>query len=783
MAAARGTSAAGAPGPVGRGIGAAARRARADRADGWLRALWEETRLPAEGVALLAVGGYGRGELAPGSDLDLLLVHAPDVAPDVVAEGAKALWYPLWDSGAAIDHSVRSVAQVHQVAAEDLAVVLGLLDARPLAGDVELARSVVSRVLAEWRARAPRRLGPLRGTCAERAARSGDVAFALEPDLKEGRGGLRDAAVLRAVAASWVTDRPHGRVDEAAALLADVRDALHIVAGRATERLVRELQPAVAAALAGDRLDGPRGVDELRRAVATAGRDLAHGVDGMWRRAMPAPDGRRRRRVLVPARTPRQRLAPGVEVLGGEVVLGRDASLDDPVLPVRLAAAAAQAGLVPAPATVEVLAGFPPVPQPWPRPAREALVALLGAGPALVPVWEELDRAGVVQRWLPEWEPVRSLPQTSPVHRWTVDRHSVEAAAQAGASARRVARPDLLLLAALLHDLGKAETGLEHAQAGVGPALSVARRIGLDGEDAALLATLVRHHLLLPHTATRRDLDDPATLAAVLEVADSPELLDLLHALTEADARATGPAAWTPWRSSLVGELVGRCHAALRGVVARRPAADPAVPEELRALASAGGTSVTLRPTEEGARVVVVAPDRDGLLATAAGVLALHRLAVRAAVVVTLDGTAVQDWQVEPELGDYPDSVALRESLRRALDGRLDVTARLAARDAAYRRRLEVPPPRVQIAEGASADATVLEVRAHDAPGLLHRVAAAVAGAGAGIRSARVATWGAEAVDVLYLVGADGAPLPPARAAAVAAAVSAALEVMPVGGR
>ncbi|MGN6089234.1 MAG: [protein-PII] uridylyltransferase [Actinomycetales bacterium] len=765
-------------------IGARARQARAGRADAWVRGLWDAAGFPGAGWALLAVGGYGRGELAPASDLDLVLVHeAGEGAPDRAAR----LWYPLWDSGVRIDHAVRTPADLRRVAAEDLAVVVGMVDARLVAGDAALGARSVAAVLADWRAGAHRRLGPLRGACAERAARSGEVAFALEPDLKEGRGGLRDAAVLRAVAASWLADRPHGRVDAAMATLADVRDALHLVAGRPTERLLRDHQVAVAQLLG-------LPVEELRRSVAAAGRDVAHALDGVWRRAMPGGDGRRRRRLLVPGRSRSSvRLAPGVDLSNGEAVLAADADPADPSLPLRVAAAAAEADVLVAPATVELLAAAPPLPVPWPRSAREALLTLLGAGPACLGVWEDFDRAGAVAAWLPEWEPVRSLPQRSAAHRWTVDRHLVETAIQASHLARRVRRPDLLLLAALTHDLGKAAADVDHPRAGVGPTRSVGARLGLSEADLEVLARLTEHHLLLAQLATRRDLDDPATVDALVAAVPDADSLELLHALTEADSRATGPGTWTAWRSSLVGDLVARAHARLLGV--RPPVGDE--PRRLEALdddvrrraATAPVVVVKGEAGNDGAvGVRIVALDRPGLLATVAGALALQRLAVRSAVVVTEGPLALQDWQVESETGDWPDAVALRETLRRALEGTLDVSARLAARDAAYAptRRSAAgatggspvaarPPARVDVVADASVDATVIEVRAHDAPGLLHRVATAVTAAGASIRSARVATWGAEAVDALYLVNSNGAALDAGAAARVAEAVSRAL--------
>lgn len=193
-------------------------------------------------------------------------------------------------------------------------------------------------------------------------------------------------------------------------------------------------------------------------------------------------------------------------------------------------------------------------------------------GEPTVPVWEAFEAEGLITRLIPEWERVRCRPQRNAVHTWTVDRHLVETAVEASALTRRVSRPDLLLVAALLHDIGKGLPG-DHSEAGEPLARTVALRIGFDRADADVVATLVRHHLLLVETATRRDLDDPATVSSVAEKVDSLSTLELLHALTEADALATGPAAWSAWRGSLVTDLVGRVAAALAGraPVAPRP--------------------------------------------------------------------------------------------------------------------------------------------------------------------------------------------------------------------
>ena len=307
-----------------------------------------------------------------------------------------------------------------------------------------------------------------------------------------------------------------------------------------------------------------------------------------------------------------------------EVVLARAADpARDPALVLRAAAAAAQAGLPLAPRTLARLTQCPPMPVPWPAPARDALLALLGAGPAAIGVWEALDTEGLVAALLPDWERVRNRPQRNPLHRFTVDRHLAETAAHAAALTREVARPDLLLLAALLHDIGKGWPG-DHSITGEIVARDAARRMGLPDPDVELVAAAVRHHLLLPMVATRRDLDDPVTVTQVACVVRSRALLELLHALAIADGQATGPAAWNDWKATLVANLVRRVAAVLSGEPIPGPA--PLRADQL-ALAASGGPAATVR----GSEVTVVAPDRPGLLWRAAGVLASHRLTVRSA--------------------------------------------------------------------------------------------------------------------------------------------------------
>jgi [protein-PII] uridylyltransferase len=746
------------------------RQALTSLTDAWVAGLFRQAGGDALGAALVAVGGYGRGELSPGSDLDLLLLVPGSASRADSAQVASGIWYPVWDAGMRLDHSLRTVPEARRVAAEDLRALLGMLDLRHLAGDQSLSAGVRQAVLADWRGFAKRRLPELYASCSERADRAGDLAFSLEPDLKESRGGLRDIVALRAVAASWVADFTHDGLDDARRSLLDVRDALHDVTARPSDRLVLQEQDAVAKRV------GVLDADALLRQVALVGRTVAYAADETWNRVERAL-ATRSRFVRLGARRIGERapLADGVVEQDGEVVLARDAKpWDDPSLVLRAAAAAAQAGLRLSPHAVERLASeSPPLPEPWPRPALDGLLSLLGAGRPAVGVWEALDQAGLTSRLLPDWERVRSRPQRNAVHRFTVDRHLVETATRAAAFSRRVDRPDLLLVGSLLHDIGKGWPG-DHSEAGVAVVADLAPRLGFAAEDVDVLVTLVRFHLLLPDTATRRDLDDPATVAHVAACLRTPEVLDLMHALAEADGLATGPAAWNEWKAGLVQELVDRTRALLGGHEVPPP---PDLAATHADLLAAGRLAVRAEPVTAGLQVTVVAKDAVGMLGQVAGVLSLNRLAVRSASTQSAGAMAVQVWQVQPEFGEAPPLDRLREDVNRALAGTLDVAARLAERERANAGRagVPVPPPRVDVVPDASATATVLEVRAHDRPGLLHRIGSSLAASGVDVRSARVSTLGSEAVDVFYVVGPDGAPLPADRARAVALEVRAAL--------
>lgn len=517
------------------------------------------------GVTLAVVGSVARRDAGPYSDLDLVLLHdGSKDAKQAVAGLAEKLWYPIWDAGLELDHSSRSLTECRQVASKDLAAAAGLLDIHYVAGDESLVTQARSAILADWRSAARKRLPDLLAASRARAERFGELAYLIEPNLKESRGGLRDYVSLAALAATWLTDRPHGAVDDAATHLLDVRDTVHLVSRRATHIVGRHVAAEVAEAL------GYADVDELLASVAGAGRSIAYALDATERGARRSLErsgvGSRafmaRRRGTAPRHVP---VAEGLIDVDGDLALAPGyRAEDDSLLPLRAAAAAATTGLTFTPSLLAALSRCPDLPSPWPAEALGHFMELLRSSHHLVAVWEAMDVADQVVRWLPPWEPVRNRPQRNPFHLYTVDRHQVQAVVHAAKFRRQVPDFDLLLVTALFHDIGKQAGMDDHSRDGAELIPGIAAHLGLSEATGADMATLVREHLTLAEFATTRDPEDPLVAHELIERLDGrADLFATLRALTESDARAASPKAWTTWRAQLIDTLTARVRTEL----------------------------------------------------------------------------------------------------------------------------------------------------------------------------------------------------------------------------
>jgi len=609
-------------------------------------------------------------------------------------------------------------------------------------------------------------------------------------------------------------------------------------------RRLRRPPPAPAAASAGDRADGPPlpprgrprrpggGPDEGRRrnrGLRRSAPAAAPGPGAPGRAAGPGHDGAAPRTLPAGGADHDPLEAPGLAVLAGEVVLDPGASLaDDPSLGLRAIAAAARLGVVLERHSAERLAREVAAAGtlPWDAAARAALLDVLAAGGAATGALADLDQTGLLVAHLPGWARVRGRPQRNPLHTYDLDTHLFQTVAElrelrrgTGREARvaaGLADPATLLLAALLHDIGKAWPG-DHSVVGADLAADWVAHMGFPAPDR--VARLVRHHLLLPIVATGRDLDDPAELAAVAGAVGDLATLDGLYLLSLADARATGPAAHSPWKDVLIAQLHRRTRPLLGappeedGVDPRQVAAaargaapdDPAVAALLDVVPDdylvAGGVPQLLAhaallaavpraavrpgPAPGTTTVSVAAPDRVGLVADFAGVLAASGLDVLEARAFTVGdprageerpavatGLALGWYVVRPRGEVGADLAGVVADLGRAASGGLDVAAAVGARE---RRRDERPPPLaapvpVEVTVEPRAGRTVLEVRAPDSPGLLYRLARALAADGADVAAARVETLGPQARDAFLVRG----ELDPPRRTALAAALRAA---------
>ena len=742
------------------------RRERSDRSDSVITSLFDSLGVLSRGVSVAAVGGFGRGELSPGSDLDLLILHK-NKSDSELLEITNALLYPLWDQGFKVDHSVRTVVQNREAAEVDIRVVMGLLDIRLVAGDADLVAAAQSDAIHLWRKESSRFLAELKESMKIRHERSGELAYLLEPDLKEARGGLRDINAIRAIALSGVVVPSIERVAVAESTILKIRDSLHTLTNNPKDRLYFQEQDKIAQDL--DYVDA----DSLMADLAKSARSVDYILSSMWHSVEHRGKDRSGRFMKKIRST---QLSPEISISHQEVVLSNDAPVSsDATLAFKVAAAAAQVGL---PLSLDTCLRLgesaPEISTPWPRVARENFISLIGGGHSMIAVWEAYEQEGIITSWFPEWETVSSLPQRNVLHRHTVDRHMVETVLHASALTRMVHRPDLLLFAALFHDIGKGSQE-DHSERGarlIGP---LAARVGFDAADQETLRILVKEHLVLSATATRRDLDDPATIASVLALIPDLETLELLHALSIADGEATGKAAWSEWKAGLVADLVARVRSAM---VDDTIAAQPELSQIQKEIAARGELTISVNKREHDYLIDIVIPDRSGLLSLVSGVLNVLRLDVRSARTKTVSECAVMQWIViaDPHAPEITDEI-LKGQILMAIEDSRELAERIQARIKAYATlpTIPVPPPVVETFTDGATDATIIEIRTHDRPALLFNIGDVITQCNVDIRSAIVTTLGAEAIDTLYLREFGGGALAGERVEEVANKVKAAL--------
>ncbi|MGP6172886.1 [protein-PII] uridylyltransferase [Corynebacterium sp. A21] len=538
------------------------------QAVGRARALLLSLPLPA-GTALAATGSLARGEMTPYSDLDLILLHPAGAEPS--AGELDALWYPIWDKKFRLNHAVRTPAECEAMISADSTAALALLELTHLAGSEALTASTRQLVLRSWRSEISRNFDALAETAIARWNRSGSVVSMTHPDLKHGRGGLRDIALLKALALGNLADVPDLGAEHE--LLLDVRTLLHQGARRSRD----VLDPEFAADLAGD-----LGFSD-RYALAAALADAARTIDDAVNRAMGIARGvvtrgalgtvSRRQPGLSNTRTPglRRPLDVDVVAVGEYITLSRDPDLSDPGLLLRVSSAAARTGLPVASSVWKALRELPPLPPKWMKVMVDDFIATLSSPEHTQRVVNTMDREGLWIRIVPWWEHIRGRLPRERSHINTIDQHSLVTVAHCASASVTVARPDLLLLAALFHDLGKGY-GQPHEQVGAGFVARIASDMEFNHRDRVCLQTLVAEHTTIAKLAARRDPYAEDTLDDLLTALNYDLLtVNLLGVLTEADAKATGPGVWNRQLSSGLEVLLRRARHRLHDLQPRKP--------------------------------------------------------------------------------------------------------------------------------------------------------------------------------------------------------------------
>lgn len=586
---------------AGEAGGEATLRAGAYLLDQIIRTLQEFTlaqvypALKDEHMAMVATGGYGRAEIAPHSDLDLmfLLHHA---ATDEINRAVEWMLYMLWDLGLKVGHATRSVADTVALAKTDITISTSLLEARWVCGDVDLFQAFEKRFESDVvKGSEPAFVKAKLDERDDRHARMGDSRYVLEPNIKDGKGGLRDLQTLFWIAkylyrvndlaglvACGVLDKIDAkRFATAQKFLWTVRCHLHYLSGRPDETLSFNVQADLAERMGYTDHAGASGVERFMKHYFLIARDVGDLTRVIC--AVLEHQHAKKPRITLPSFNFRKKRIPGFRLDGGRLnVEGVQTFKDDPVNLLRLFAEAEKFELDIHPDALRLVQRNLKLITKKVRHDPDANALFLDMlcsekGPKLV--LNRLSESGVLGRFIPDFGRVTAQMQYDMYHVYTVDEHTIRAIDILSSIERGLLADDhpvsskvikdltsrrVLYVAVLLHDIAKGRGG-DHAVVGAEVAAKLCPRFGLNAGETETVAWLVLHHLDMNRTAYKRDLDDPMTVRDFVAMVQSPERLRLLLILTVADTRAVGPNVWNGWKASLLRELYYATQEAMTG--------------------------------------------------------------------------------------------------------------------------------------------------------------------------------------------------------------------------
>jgi len=791
-------------------------RQHSDMMDGLVRKAFQSARakVPSPSVCLMAIGGYGRAELAPYSDIDLLLLYSPSNKNEL-SPLAEQILYPLWDLGLDVSCSSRSIDECLKMARSDVQVKTGLIDGRYLDGEYEFFRNLYGLLTKKvLHRRVQKFAGALARDIHPRRQKYEDPAYVLEPNIKEGEGGLRDFQVGRwIIRAKYKTDRwdfilfpDHSRMlDKSIQFLWAIRNHLHLLSERRQDDLTFELQEKIAPLLGFP--NGTKGVEEMMRQYHLSAREISNFFHDNLDRALFEPSTFRKIIFFFQ----RKRIDENFEMAHGELhLLDPVAFKKDPSQLMTLfqhgQAYQAKTDFRTEEAVMEAL---PFIDDRFraSQKVNQAFLSILRREKGADALLMKMHQLGFLSRYIPEFSDVEGKVHYDLYHVHPVDIHSILAVQELGrlrdgyyqkdyplltSLIREIEKPDILFLTTLLHDIGKGREG-DHALIGAEMAKQVGERMGLTVEEKELMEFLISRHLFMLETAFRRDLHDEQAILRFANETGTPGRLKMLYLLTFADIKAVGPEAWTSWKNSLLmelflktshffekgeepqtfprrGETLAQLHQSLPQDTLNHYAEhlpdrylSTYSPEEISLhikMAQSLGKEVLLvgwsREEEVRARVTICTKDRYGLFSKIAGSMFLNRLNILEAQIHTWgNGIALDTFHVEDPTGEIERRLQqFKKDLKEILSGKISLKLLLSQREeSGWIQKKVIPkvPGEAKVNNRDSDFYTIIEITGEDRLGVLYEITQALTDCGCDIHFARISTLGNRVVDVFYV--------------------------------
>ncbi len=791
-------------------------RQNSNMMDGLVRRAFQNahSQVDIPSICLIAVGGYGRGELAPHSDIDLLLLYSTP-QKDELSPFVEKVLYPLWDLGLDVSCSSRSIPECLKMAQSDLYIKTSLIDGRYLDGEYELFRNVTTRFMKEVLHQKIRLFAiSLDKELRIRHQKYEDPNYALEPNIKEGEGGLRDFQIGRwLIRAKYRTDRwdsilfpDHSQMlEKSVQFLWAVRNHLHLLSGRREDDFTFELQERIAPLLGFSH--GTTGIEEMMRQYHLSAQKISNFVGNILDRTLFEPSWVRKIFFFFQ----RKKIDAHFGTTDGEL------HLLDPITfkkdPAQLMTLFQHCQTYQAKMDFRteeaVMEALPFIGDFFRNSVKvnQTFLSILRKGEKVGPLLRKMHELGFLSQFIPEFSEIEGKVHYDLYHVHPVDIHSILAVEEleklkAGdyqkeyplltCLMQEVEKPEILFLTTLLHDLGKGKEG-DHSLLGAEMTQCIAPRMGLSLEEKECIEFLVRHHLMMVETAIRRDLHDEQIILRFAKEVGNSDRLKLLYLLTFADIKAVGPEAWNSWKDTLLKELFlktsrfleresvsGHFSKKEESVINLKEYLSPGIfseygehlpdrylscysPEEISHHIEMAHSiekehlRVEWETTQEvRAKVTVCTKDRYGLFSKITGAMLLNRLNILEAQIHTWgNGMALDTFWVEDVTQDLPRRLCqFKKDLEEILTGKLFLKDLLChGNESNGLKQKIVPrvPEEVKVNNQDSDFYTILEVAGGDRLGILHDITQGLTDHGCNIHFARISTLGNQIVDVFYV--------------------------------